>query len=161
MLRSAVHAAAAATLAVSTLAFAEGDPRATAVAAAIPAEIEGYTRTMDDLIDVSEEDGSLTVARLLSSPKVNGPVIVQVRLWTPEGTEKDAAKMLDPEGIEVVDGSLLDVNGHPAFFMPGVMGVYPGRPDSGVTVMVGGISDADEAVRVAGLVDYEALLAIE
>lgn len=161
MLRSMVHAAAAITLAVSTLAFAEVDPRATAAAAAIPAEIEGYTRSMDDMIDVSEEDKSMIVARVLSSPKANGPVILQVRLWTPEDTEADAEKMLDPADLEILKGKLLEVSGHPAFFMPGAMAVYPGRPDSGVTVMVSGLTDADEATRLAGLFDYEALLAIE
>ncbi|MFT3808755.1 MAG: hypothetical protein QM698_02450 [Micropepsaceae bacterium] len=161
MLRFIVHAAAAVTMAVSTLAFADADPRATAALAAMPAEIEGYTRSMDDMTDVSEEDKSVNVMRMLNSPKANGPVILQVRLWTAEDTEADAEKMLDPDGLEILKATIVDVNGYPAFFMPGAMAVYPGRPDSGVTVMVSGLTDSDEAARLAALFDYDALLAIE
>lgn len=161
MLRSFVYAATAALVLAAGPAFAEDDPRIAPVSAAMPAEIDGYTRSMDDMIEASEEDGQLSVSRIFASPSVRGPVILQVRLWTAEETEAEAEKMLDPEGLELLKAQLIEVNGHPAVFWPGAMAVFPARPDSGVSVMLAGISELDEAVRVASLVDYEALLAIE
>lgn len=159
MLRSVACAAAALFLAAAP-AFADDDPRVAALAAAMPAAPDGYTRSMDDMIEVVEEDGLVSVTRIFASPAATGPVIMLVKLAPPEEIEEEAARMLDPEGMEVLKGRLVEVNGHPGFFWPGALGVFPGRPDSGVSVSLAGVRDADEAVRLAGLVDYDALLAI-
>lgn len=160
MLRSIVRAAAVAMV-FAGVAQAEDDPRLALVAAAIPAEIDGYTRNVEDVIDVQEDDGQLSLARIfISSGGGAGPVVVMVRLWPADEVEDEASRMLDPETLGAMNGKLFEVAGHPAFFIEGASSVFPGRPDSGVAVSIAGLNDADEAARLAGLVDYEALLAI-
>jgi hypothetical protein len=154
MLRRA--AAFAAVLTLSAPAQAQ-DPRAASVSAALPA-IDGYEKPMDDVVDVSGIPPALTVVRFYSGPA--GMVQVQVRLWDAANTESEAALMSDPATIAMGNGETVQIAGHPGAIVNDVLLIYPGRPDSGLTLTVGGTTDRAVLKAIAEKVDFDALLAI-
>ena len=155
MLRYATAFAAALTLAA--VAYAQ-DPRAAAVSAAMPV-VDGYEKAMDDIVDVSGDPEALTVVRFYSGPA--GMLQVQVRLWAPDHTEAEAVLMTDPATISSANGEAAEIAGHPAAIVNDVLLIYPGRPDSGITLTLGGTKDRAVLKAVGEKVNYDALLAIK
>ena len=161
MLRSMIRAAAVAMLFAGPV-LAETDARGAALSAALPADFEGYGRIADDMIDVGEGGGDVTVTRMLNAAGPGGaPVVIMVRLWPAEDIEDEAERMLNAEGAAGMGGRLIEVKGHPGFVWPSSLTIFPGRPGSGLAVSISGLDDIEEAVRMAGLIDYDALLAIK
>ena len=155
MLRFA--AAFAAVFTLSAVAYAE-DPRAAAVSAAFPT-IDGYEKPMDDVVDVSGEPEALTVVRFFAGSA--GMLQVQIRLWAPAETESEAALMTDPATLASTNGEAVEIAGHSGAIVNDVLLVYPGRPNSGITLTLGGTKDRALLKSVAEKVNYDALLAIK
>ena len=158
-LRRVLGLIAAAFIAAAPVNAQDADPRAAQISSALPIEISGYAKSSDDVIDVSGTPPALTVLRFLSSSV--GLAQVQVRIWTVPDTVSDAAIMLDPETLRMFEGKAVEISGHKAAFVNGVLVVYPGLPGSAVTVSIGGIKDADALTKMGEGIDYPALLAVK
>lgn len=150
-------AAFAAALVLTAPAFAQ-DPRAAAVSAAMPT-VEGYEKAMDDIVDVSGSSPALTVVRFYAGAA--GMIQLQVRVWGAADTESEAVLMTDPATLSATNGEAVEIAGHSGAIVNDVLLVYPGRPDSGITLTLGGTLDRAILKSFAEKVNYEALLAIK
>jgi hypothetical protein len=152
-------AIAAIVLLCLTPAASAEDPRAARIQALLPAEIAGAKPGMDDVIDESGTPTALTVVRFYYGPA--GTIQVQVRLWAVENTAAEAKDMLDEAAMKQFGGEPVEIAGHKGNFAFGVLNLYPGYPDAGLTVSVGPTQDRAVVETYAGSLDYEALLAIK
>ena len=111
------------------------------------------------VVDVSGSPEALTVVRFYSGPA--GMIQLQVRVWAPADTESEAVLMTDPATLSATNGEAVEIAGHPGAIVNDVLLVYPGRPESGLTLTLGGTMDRAVLKSFAGKVNYDALLAIK